>query len=197
MIDRNLSYFVYTADCLSVDECKEVIDWSEDNELFSSSKVGDSIENSDIRKSKTFHTIDEKYSRLILDRINSSFFEYCEHHLEDLYLSSIQRTTVDGYKFEPIQFTKYDETDYYHWHVDQGQDPKTICRLLSFVLYLNDDFDGGFTEFGFGKYKPKPGQVLIFPSSFLYPHCGTPVLSGTKRIIVTWLTNLGINYGSQ
>ena len=193
MNDKNLSSFVYVIDCLSKSECEEIINWSENSELFLASQVGSNDVQLQIRKSKTFPINDEKYLTLLYERLNNSFLEYCEQNLEDLYWSALQRSTLNGYSFEPLQCTKYDESDFYKWHVDQGQDSETICRLLSFVLYLNDDFDGGFTEFGFGKYKPKPGQVLIFPSSFLYPHCGTTVFSGTKRIITTWLTNLGTN----
>jgi hypothetical protein len=197
MNDRNLSYFVYTSDCLTETECDEIIKSSEIDNQFEESKIGDSIHDFSIRKSKTFKLTEQNHTDLILDRLNDCFLEYCEHHLEDLYWSSIQRSTIDGYVFEPLQYTKYDVGNYYNWHVDQGSDTKTICRLLSFVLYLNNDFEGGFTEFAFDKYKPNVGQVLIFPSNFLFPHCGTKVHSGTKKIVTTWINNLGLKNGSN
>jgi len=196
MIDRNLSYFVKAFDCLTIEECNDLLEHIEKKHSFSQSKVGNSCEDLNIRKSKTFILDDEKYLNLLLDRFNQCFLKYCEEHLEDLYWSALQQSTIDGYNFEPLQVTKYDESDYYNWHVDQGQNTRTIYRILSFVLYLNNDFEGGFTEFSFNKYKPQPGQVLIFPSSFLYPHCGTKVLSGNKKIITTWITNLGFKDGN-
>lgn len=192
MNDRNLSYFVYTTDCLTKSECDEIIEHSENNHNFEESKVGNSVEDYSIRKSKTFKISNENHIELLLDRLNDCFLKYCEDHLEDLYWSAVQRSTIDGYTFEPLQYTKYDIGNYYNWHVDQGSDTRTICRLLSFVLYLNDDFEGGCTEFAFEKYKPNAGQVLIFPSNFLFPHCGTKVHSGTKKIITTWINNLGL-----
>lgn len=60
-------------------------------------------------------------------------------------------------------------------------------RAFSVLLYLNDDFEGGGTEFpelGFG-CKPKKGRLLVFPSDVT--HGGNPVTSGSKYIIVLWI----------
>jgi len=198
MIDRNLSYFIHKSQVLTKDECESIIQWCDESKLIESSKVGKFKVDQSIRKSKTFRIPDNcPYIDLLLQKLNQSFIEYCEDHLEDSYFISIQESTRDGYFFEPLQFTQYDQSDYYRWHTDQGSDPKTICRLLSFVLYLNDDFENGGTEFPFDTYKCKPGEVLIFPSSFLYPHCGQTVQSGTKKIITTWVNNLGVSNGIQ
>ena len=59
-------------------------------------------------------------------------------------------------------------------------------RTISIILYLNNDFEGGNTVFSHKKYKPLPGQALIFPSNWCYPHAGEPVTSGKKRVAVTW-----------
>lgn len=194
MFDKNLSYFVYKTQVLTKEECDQIIEWSEESKLFESSKVGKFKINNSIRKSKTIRIPDgNPFIDLILSKLNQAFLEYCENYLEDSYLISIKESTHDGYFFEPLQCTKYDESDYYRWHTDQGSDPKTICRLISFVLYLNDEFEGGYTEFPFDKYKGKPGEVIIFPSNFLFPHCGQKITSGTKRIITTWLNNIGVS----
>ena len=62
-------------------------------------------------------------------------------------------------------------------------------RAVSAIVYLNDDFEGGEVEFvNFGiKIKPKPGMLLLFPSTYPYKHIAHPVTSGTKYAIVTWL----------
>lgn len=198
MFNKNLSYFVYKTQILNLEECKTIIEWSENEKLFESSKVGKFQVNQAIRKSKTFKMPeDSPYIDVLLKKLNDAFREYCEEYLEDAYLISIQESTKDGYYFEPLQCTKYDQDDYYRWHIDQGSDPKSICRLVSFVLYLNDDFEEGGTEFAFDTYKCKAGEVLIFPSNFLFPHCGQKVKTGTKRIITTWVNNIGAANGIQ
>jgi hypothetical protein len=193
MINRNLSYFVYKRQILSKEECSQIIEWSEKNLDLEESTIGQNQTDKLIRKSKT-NTIpdDSPCLDLLLQKFNQSFMEYCEEYLEDSYFISLQEATQDGYLFEPLQYTKYDKDDYYRWHTDQGSDIHSICRIVSFVLYLNDEFEGGGTEFPFETYKCNPGEVLIFPSNFLFPHCGQKVNSGTKRIITSWVNNLGV-----
>ena len=73
-------------------------------------------------------------------------------------------------------------------HVDACHGPQA-SRQLSFVLYLNDGFEGGETRFTSQDFsvKPKAGHILVFPSNFLFPHGSTPVTKGEKWVIVTWV----------
>ena len=63
-----------------------------------------------------------------------------------------------------------------------------ICTV-SLVAYLNDDYEGG--ELNFGKlgisFKPKAGDLYIFPSTYLFSHRAMPVSSGLKYSVVTML----------
>jgi len=59
--------------------------------------------------------------------------------------------------------------------------------ILSLVGVLNDDFSGG--EFIFWddyKIELNCGDVVMFPSNFMYPHKVTPVLTGTRYSVVSW-----------
>ena len=89
---------------------------------------------------------------------------------------------------EEIHISEYTENQEFIYHVDQSpiETAKESKRKISILIYLNDDFEGGCTEFINNKYKPKPGYGLIFPSNWCYPHTGAKVISGKKRIIVTW-----------
>ena len=62
-------------------------------------------------------------------------------------------------------------------------------RVFTYIFYLNDVFEGGETEFLFGKYKIKPsaGKLILFPASWTYPHCGKMPYSNDKYIITGWL----------
>ena len=66
---------------------------------------------------------------------------------------------------------------------------KTIDRDLSTVLFLNDDFEGGeFLMFNEEKeIKFKAGDIMIFPSVFLYPHRVAPVTKGIRDAFVSWV----------
>jgi hypothetical protein len=106
--------------------------------------------------------------------------------------------------FPDIKFAKYEENDNFDWHCDywpqNQQDAQVnfisstsfeetrpiIKRQLSSITYLNDDFDGGETEFSCGAViKPQIGKTLIFPSTWLFPHRGKLVTKGTKYIYVS------------
>ena len=101
---------------------------------------------------------------------------------------------------ESIQIGQYPTGGHYDWHVDGlGLDPIDApenellhgkTRKISFVLWLNDDFEGG--EFEFHKshiknnvIKPKQGTILLFPSWVM--HRVKPVKKGTRYSAVSWL----------
>ena len=92
---------------------------------------------------------------------------------------------------EGIQVLEYTKEQNYKWHFDECTDPRSSYyhRKVSVVLYLSNDFEGGSTEFKLSskcKFKPPAGYALFFPSNWCFPHCSTPVLSGKKRVAVTW-----------
>jgi len=89
---------------------------------------------------------------------------------------------------ESIQILEYSANQEYKFHHDASNDPnsKEYHRQISIVAYLNDEFEGGGTEFIHKTYKPSPGYCLIFPSNWCFPHSGQKVLSGKKRVAVTW-----------
>lgn len=83
-------------------------------------------------------------------------------------------------------FLKYDSGDFYKEHIDEYTD---IQRVLSLSIVLNDDYDGGEFSFfnGSDDFKLKQGDVIIFPSNFMFPHQIKEVTNGTRYSIVTWI----------
>ena len=60
--------------------------------------------------------------------------------------------------------------------------------ILSIVCVLNDDYQGGkFIMFDDYEIKFKAGDLIIFPSVFLYPHLVKPVKKGTRYSFVSWV----------
>ena len=61
-------------------------------------------------------------------------------------------------------------------------------RQFVVQVYLNDDFDGGETEFLYQQRREQAvaGDVLIFPKTFTHTHRGNPPLGGTKYIATSW-----------
>jgi predicted 2-oxoglutarate/Fe(II)-dependent dioxygenase YbiX len=93
---------------------------------------------------------------------------------------------IDQMFHEGYSMLRYTGGQEYKAHADGTT---AMGRAISAIVYLNDDFEGGEVEFvNFGvKIKPKPGMLLLFPSTYPYTHIAHPVISGTKYAIVTWI----------
>jgi prolyl 4-hydroxylase len=73
-------------------------------------------------------------------------------------------------------------------------------RTWTFMVYLNEEMEGGatrFTEIGYAA-RPRTGMALLW--NHLYPdgtpnpdtkHCGEPVTAGHKLIITKWFRAMG------
>lgn len=87
-----------------------------------------------------------------------------------------------------MHLLRYDKTGHLPAHQDQG----VSTRVLSVLLYLNDDYEGGEIEFMHSKIKLKPesGSVLFFPSNFLYVHEVYPVTKGPRYALPNWYHNV-------
>ena len=60
--------------------------------------------------------------------------------------------------------------------------------ILSIIGLLNDDFEGGeLIMFEDKKIDTKKGDLLIFPSNFMYPHEIMPVTKGVRYSYVSWV----------
>jgi predicted 2-oxoglutarate/Fe(II)-dependent dioxygenase YbiX len=59
--------------------------------------------------------------------------------------------------------------------------------VLSIVGILNDDYEGGdFIMWQDTKIDLKQGDVLVFPSVFMYPHRVERITKGTRYSFVSW-----------
>lgn len=91
------------------------------------------------------------------------------------------------YGFEELRIKKYVKGDSFDRHIDVA-DHASARRWVAFLVYLNDDFEGGETKFYNQDLiiQPKKGKVLVFPPLWLYPHAGLPVTKGEKYILTTY-----------
>ena len=76
---------------------------------------------------------------------------------------------------------------YHVWH-DENSGLQHSNRCLVWMIYLNDDFGGGETEFLYYKkrIKAEKGKLLIWPAGMTHAHRGGLVLEKTKYIITGW-----------
>jgi hypothetical protein len=84
----------------------------------------------------------------------------------------------------PLRIYRYDLGQQFGVHQDQSYFADERTRsLLTFMVYLNDDFEGGATEFVDFKriIVPKPGMALLF--QHMVNHAGNRVTAGTKYVL--------------
>lgn len=99
---------------------------------------------------------------------------------------SYQHNLVELQYWEAMNFIKYNTGQHFEEHTDHGF---SYNATVSLVAYINADYEGGELYFRLQDlmYKPEAGDLIIFPSNFMYPHKAMPVNKGTKYSIVTIL----------
>lgn len=125
----------------------------------------------------------------------------CLKQLYDLTWKALERyiviekfggDTFTGWSgFSQIRFNRYKKGQIMSKHQDHIQSiftgEKRGIPILSVVAVLNDDYEGGeFIMFNDYEIKFKAGDLIIFPSVFLYPHLVKPVKKGTRYSFVSW-----------
>ena len=76
---------------------------------------------------------------------------------------------------------------FHTWHYENGT-VSDARRTFVIQIYLNDDFDGGETEFLYQNKREKAvaGDVLIFPCQYTHVHRGNPPIDGNKYLVTSW-----------
>ena len=117
---------------------------------------------------------------------NQIFWNTCYPKYADEY-SILKTHEHHGIYDIKIQRTQPGE-GYHLWHCEDST-RRDCGRLLTFILYLNDEFEAGETEFLYleKRFKPKTGTLLLFPGAFTHTHRGNPPIGGTKYIITGWV----------
>jgi hypothetical protein len=94
-------------------------------------------------------------------------------------------------KLNQIDLLRYEANSYdagYKWHIDASG--KTAERIVSISICLNNDFQGGEFMFdlpeGEKQYPQNVGDLIMFPSNFMFPHQVNTVKKGTRYAIIAW-----------
>jgi len=85
---------------------------------------------------------------------------------------------------ERFRFYRYGPGEYFKWHRDGSfvRSPDE-ASCLTFLIYLNHDFEGGATAFRTDVVEPRAGSVLVFPHRLT--HQGMEIVSGMKYVLRT------------
>ena len=109
------------------------------------------------------------------------------------YIIDLNFSWFNGWNaYSEIRFNKYSQNTKMAEHCDHihtlFDGNKRGIPILSVLGILNNDYEGGeFIMFKNQEIKLNKGDLLIFPSLFLYPHKVEPVTKGTRYSFISWV----------
>ena len=211
---NQLSDYIKEYIAFTKDECDLIIDFYENNldqvrasQVYTAQNHGN-LESVDglARKSNQIQVpFDASIDGLIEQKINQFFAQYhwdIGKMFDDEWEQNQERDVPTNllqnfvYEDEGYSIVKYDSDDgFFEWHFDRlDDDRKSRQRAFSCLIYLNDSFEEGETDFYWHKIIPETGKIAFFPSAHQWVHKGRKPKNGCKYVITTWLQQ-AINNG--
>lgn len=195
-ITRTLDYFIKTFKFIPPDVSDEIVteiktcNWEEFlysdlNNLDISTTVGNVID----QPQSSYYTLQLNLNHQISEHlnihINTAIKNYIDNFLHDMPWFS---NWTDKSEICWIKYTTNSNMINHCDHVHHM--PEKIINgipILSIIGMLNNDYEGGKLIFYDKEYKLKKGEIIVFPSNFLYPHKVTKITKGERYSFVVWV----------
>ncbi|MEP1230027.1 MAG: 2OG-Fe(II) oxygenase [Litorimonas sp.] len=97
------------------------------------------------------------------------------------YLPRIDGSLQPERLYEKFRFYRYDDNQRFKRHIDGRVQAHGLESRLTFMVYLNADFEGGETKFNDITILPKAGMALLFIHE--QKHESLPIERGTKYVL--------------
>lgn len=122
---------------------------------------------------------------ILLSNLHNSITNY-ENQINNNIYSHFINTYLKSTVFQLQHYKK--NNGKFTYHTDTRFDfEKKEERKLVYMWYLNDVDVGGETDFIDFNIKPTTGKLVLFPSTWTYPHCANIPISNDKYIITGWI----------
>jgi predicted 2-oxoglutarate/Fe(II)-dependent dioxygenase YbiX len=190
-VEKNLEFYVKVYnDHFSKESCKDIVNylnnmdesnWIQHTYYDSVNKTTSAV--SGDRELDVTNNMEPIIHNYVMDRYWQGFRQYLTE-LEFPWFSAWQA-------FSSARYNRYKENRVMNPHCDHihtifDGEQKGVPIMTALAIF-NDDYVGGkFTLFEEKEIELKAGDLIIFPSNFLYPHRVDSVVSGTRYSAVTW-----------
>jgi len=187
IMDTNIESYLKVYQVLSEEECIKTVNALEEKDKeFQTHQFYNSAEN-------TYHSYEHElsvtYSQIeTKDLIMEKIWNTLKKYVEDL---DMKGWFVSWNGYSEVRFNRYRTDTQMKLHCDHihsmfdGQ--RKGIPTLSILGSLNNDYKGGELVFWGDKViELKAGEIMIFPSNFLYPHEVKLVTEGTRYSYVSW-----------
>jgi predicted 2-oxoglutarate/Fe(II)-dependent dioxygenase YbiX len=180
--------YIIVVNTISKDMCKEIIDECNTQQWvkhkWNNYTTGKST--SAATKELDVMTSTKNQQDKLKPSISKALDEYqrlCSWHGEmtgSTWLSSYSTIRFNKYKVGTMMRFHYD-------HIHSIFDGKMKgVPLVSIVANLNEDYEGSEFHCRGKEISLKTGDILMFPSNFMYPHEVTECTKGTRYSFVSW-----------
>lgn len=162
----------YVDDVLGAEECTTLIAQLEAG-AWGAMHPGPQVVGSDGRSVE--RCAQERHDARLALRLYMRISDHLPEHLEQGELMGLRPN---------LRFVRYRAGDRSAVHADPVEHVGPQMRsALTLLMFLNDDFDGGYTEFPElpRVVEPRTGRALVFPQDLA--HQGMPVSGGTKYVL--------------
>ena len=178
----NLQDYIAIYKAIEPSVCKQIIDDSNETQWVKHSY------NDSITKKNT--TYEDDLEVLYQDK----YMDYLNNKIKDCvndYLTNVSPMPFELQEVSTIRFNRYQVGTNMKFHKDHihtlFDGEKKGIPILSILGLLNDDFEGGdFLMLDSKKVNLSAGDIIVFPSNFLYPHAVTTITKGTRYSFVSW-----------
>ncbi|AUC75172.1 prolyl hydroxylase family protein [Olleya sp. Bg11-27] len=172
-IDLHRDIFIIE-DFLTSDECELYINYSS-TEGFEEAKIGvqgNQVMNKNVRNNDRLLFFDLDLAKQLWGRV-------CSYVPKEMGLYKALDLN------EMFRVYRYSKGQRFKMHRDGSYERnEKECSFFSFIIYLNDDFEGGETEFRkLFTVSPKKGSALLFYHP--HRHEGKEIVSGVKYVLRT------------
>jgi predicted 2-oxoglutarate/Fe(II)-dependent dioxygenase YbiX len=190
---KTLDEFVYKNNILSHNLCNEILSYIQNKKwephTWSSpqGKVSDKYD----KATESYDELEVLYASSDTESLVQKLFPILVNCCKD-YSSShtFDEACIVNQVFPP-RYNRYKVNTLMHKHYDHIHSlftpPVRGIPTLTILGILNDDYEGGqFVLFDDYIIDTKKGDIIIFPSNFMYPHRVEKITSGIRYSFVTW-----------
>jgi|TARA_R110000824_G_scaffold97989_4_gene233885 predicted 2-oxoglutarate/Fe(II)-dependent dioxygenase YbiX len=179
--------YVYTTNVVSKQICDDILsviknkEWQKHTWYSNINDTKKSEETKELDVQPTSETLQQILNPCIIEagrQYNEKFA------LKEAKLSQFIKT------FSPCRFNRYEPGTVMRKHYDHihsifdGQ--RKGIPVLSMLGILNNDYEGGEFLVRDKQFKLKQGDMIIFPSCFMYPHEVKEVTKGIRYSFISW-----------
>jgi hypothetical protein len=184
---KNLeNYICHLKNFFPNDLCEEIINFSKSNDWHDhtwQTRADNKI------KLYDHEELEVCYLNNLSEGLRNKIFFYSMVAIDEYQMKN--QTSVGVSYINNYRMNRYSNGSNMRSHVDHIHDlfdgKKKGIPILSLIVNLNEGYKGGdlifFEDYTFSL---ETGDVILFPSNFLYPHAVSPVEEGTRYSIVSW-----------